>query len=63
MRMTSRRRLPFLFGLVFVVIGALFWVTAPMLGYRIEPAGVVLLLALGVAMALMTYVLSSGLDD
>jgi hypothetical protein len=63
MRMTSRRRLPLVFGLVFVVIGAIFWVAAAPLGYKVEPAGVVLLVALGVAMALMTYVLTSGFDD
>ena len=61
--MTSRRRTAIAFGLVFVIIGISLGAFAPALGYNIEWAGVTMLLALGVAMALMTYVLTAGSRD
>ena len=61
--MTSRRRLAIVFGLVFVVIGVALGAFAPALGYKIEWAGVTMLLALGIAVALMTYVLTAGSRD
>lgn len=47
-------------GLVFVVIGVIYWV-APYLGNgHIDYAGLTMLIALGAAMALMAYVLVAG---
>ena len=49
-----------LVGIIFVVISAVYWV-APALGSgHIDYAGVVMLFALGIAMALMAYVLVAG---
>jgi len=47
-------------GLGFVLIGALYALGAVPLGYEIEWAGVTMLGALGVAMAVMFYVLIAG---
>ncbi len=47
-------------GAVFIVVAIVYAALAPVLGYRIEWAGVTMLGALGVAMALMAYVLISG---
>ncbi len=47
-------------GLIFVIIGALFWVIPAMGGWHVDYAGVTMLLALGVAMAIMAYVLIAG---
>jgi hypothetical protein len=58
----ARRRLPFTFGAVFVVIGIVFGALAQPLGYQVGWAGVTMLLALGVAMALLTYILTAGVD-
>lgn len=61
--MTTRRRNSILIGITFVVIATLYAGLAPVLGYRIEWAGVTLLGALGVAIGVLSYVLSSGSSD
>jgi hypothetical protein len=49
-----------LVGLLFVVIGLVYWVV-PYLGHwHIDYAGVTMLAALGIAMGLMAYVLIAG---
>jgi len=47
-------------GGAFVALAALFALGAVPLGYQIEWAGVTMLAALGIAMALMAYVLIAG---
>ena len=47
-------------GLIFVVIGILFWAIPTFGGWHVDYAGVTMLLALGVAMAIMAYVLIAG---
>lgn len=47
-------------GIAFAVIAALYALLAVPLGYHVEWAGVTMLLALGVAMSLMFYVLIAG---
>ena len=47
-------------GLVFVVIGILFWAIPTYGGWHVDYAGVTMLLALGIAMAIMAYVLVAG---
>jgi uncharacterized membrane protein YfcA len=54
-------------GIIFVVIGVIFWVVPTMQGLpelSVEvAAGTTLLLFLGVAMAIMAYVLVAGSTD
>lgn len=47
-------------GLLFVVIGVLFWAIPTYGGWHVDYAGVTMLLALGIAMAIMAYVLVAG---
>ena len=47
-------------GLIFVVIGAVYWFLPYVLGIHVDYAGVTMLLILGIAMALMFYVLIAG---
>jgi len=47
-------------GIAFIVVGAAYALLAVPLGYEIEWAGVTMLGALGIAMALMFYVLIAG---
>jgi type III secretory pathway component EscT len=61
--MSTRRRNSIIIGITFVVIAMIYGGLAPVLGYRIEWAGVTLLAALGVALGTLTYVLSSGSSD
>ena len=61
--MSARRRNSIVIGLTFVVIATLYGGLAPWLGYRIEWAGVTMLGALGVALGILSYVLSSGDSD
>jgi hypothetical protein len=51
-----------LVGLVFVVIAVIYWAAPTVLGGVIDYAGLTMLIALGVAMALMAYVLFAGLQ-
>jgi len=47
-------------GIVFVVIGLVYWVV-PYLGqWHVDYAGVTMLVVLGIAMGLMAYVLIAG---
>ena len=47
-------------GLIFVVIGFVYWVIPYTLGLHVDYAGVVMLMVLGIAMSLMAYVLIAG---
>jgi hypothetical protein len=47
-------------GLLFVAIGVVFWVVPWYGGWHIDYAGVTMLVALGIAMAIMAYVLIAG---
>jgi hypothetical protein len=49
-----------LVGIVFIVIAFLFWVIPTMGGWHVDYAGVTMLFALGIAMAMMAYVLVAG---
>ncbi len=61
--MTTRRRNSLLIGATFVVIGIAYGLLAVPLGYHVEWAGVTLLPALGVALGILAYVLTSGSSD
>lgn len=47
-------------GLAFVVIAAIYWAIPYFGGWHLDYAGVTMLALLGVAMALMAYVLIAG---
>ena len=47
-------------GLLFVFIGVVFWAVPTIGGWHVDYAGVTMLLALGVAMSIMAYVLIAG---
>ena len=47
-------------GVLFVVIGIIFWAVQALAGWRVDYAGVTMLIALGVAMSIMAYVLIAG---
>lgn len=47
-------------GLFFAAIGIAFWAIPAFGGWHVDYAGVTLLLCLGIAMALMAYVLIAG---
>ena len=47
-------------GIMFVVIGVLFWAVQAIAGWRVDYAGVTMLIALGVATSIMAYVLIAG---
>ncbi|MCI0346817.1 MAG: hypothetical protein L0221_15450 [Chloroflexi bacterium] len=47
-------------GIAFIVVAILYGALAPVFGYEVEFAGVTMLFALGIAMALMAYVLIAG---
>jgi apolipoprotein N-acyltransferase len=47
-------------GIIFVVIGVIYWATQSAGGAHVDYAGVTMLLVLGIAMALMAYVLVAG---
>lgn len=49
-----------LVGILFVVIGVVFWAIPTFGGWHVDFAGVTMLLALGIAMAIMAYVLIAG---
>jgi hypothetical protein len=58
--MLRRHRYAILIGLACVVIGVAYGALAPVLGYKIEWAGVTMLIALGAAMGIMVAVLDTG---
>jgi hypothetical protein len=60
---TTRLRNSLLIGATFVVIGIGYAVLAVPLGYHVEWAGATLLPALGVALGILAYVLTSGSSD
>lgn len=47
-------------GLLFIVIGVIYWLAPYVLGGHIDYAGLTMLIALGAAMAMMAYVLIAG---
>ncbi len=47
-------------GIIFVVIAAVYWAVPYYGGWHLDYAGVTMLALLGVAMALMAYVLIAG---
>lgn len=49
-----------LIGILFVVIGVIFWAAPYLGGWHVDYAGTTLLIFLGAAMALMAYVLVAG---
>jgi len=49
-----------LVGIVFIVVGIIFWAIPAYGGWEMDYAGVTMLLALGIAMAVMAYVLVAG---
>lgn len=60
MQAVRRSRNAIAIGLAFVVVGLAYLFLAEPLHYRIEWAGVTMLVALGAAMGLMAYVLVAG---
>ena len=58
--MTSNRRNALVIGISCVVIAILYGTLAPVFGYRVEYAGVTMLVALGAALGLMFLVLHTG---
>ena len=61
--MTTRRRNSILIGVTFVVVAIVYGGLAVPLGYHIEWAGVTMLFALGFALGILSYVLTSGSSD
>jgi hypothetical protein len=49
-----------LIGVLFVVLGAIYWAAPYFLGAHIDYAGITMLGALGIAMGLLFYVLIAG---
>lgn len=49
-----------LVGIIFVVIGIVFWAIPTYGGWHVDYAGVTMLLLLGVAMAIMAWALVAG---
>jgi uncharacterized membrane protein len=47
-------------GLIFVIIAVIYWAIPTIGGWHVDYAGVTMLIALGVAMSLMAYVLIAG---
>ena len=58
--MSSNRRNALIIGISCVVIAILYGTLAPVFGYRVEYAGVTMLVALGAALGLMFLVLHTG---
>jgi len=47
-------------GVVFIVVGVIYWVVPYVGGWHIDYAGTTMLIALGIAIAFMAYVLVAG---
>ena len=47
-------------GLLFVIIAVIYWAVPTVGGWHVDYAGTTMLLALGVAMSLLAYVLIAG---
>jgi hypothetical protein len=56
----SHPRNALIIGITFVVIAALYWLTAYAGNGHIDYAGITMLAALGIAMGLLAYVLIAG---
>ena len=52
-----------LVGIIFVVIGAVYWALPYFGGWHLDYAGVTMLAVLGIAMGIMFYVLIAGSTD
>ena len=50
-------------GIIFVIIGFLYWGLAELAHVHVDYAGVTMLAVLGIAMAVMAYVLVAGSSD
>jgi hypothetical protein len=61
--MLRRYRISLAIGLSCIVVGVLYGGLAPVFNYKIEWAGVTMLIALGVALGLMAAVLDTGSGD
>ena len=63
--MTSRQRWSIVIGVTWVALALGYFLFGPVLGYRSEDqwAGSAMLVALGAAMGIMAYVLTSGSSD
>ncbi len=63
--MTRRRRNSIIIGVTWVVLAIGFFTLGPALGYPPDQqwAGATMLVALGAAMGIMSYVLTSGSSD
>jgi hypothetical protein len=61
--MLRRYRYPIVIAIACIVLGVLYGSLAPVFGYKIEWAGMTMLIALGVALGLMVAVLDSGSGD
>jgi hypothetical protein len=55
-----RPRSAALVGVLFAVIGVVYWVVQAGTGFAVDYAGVTMLLLLGIAMSIMCYVLIAG---
>jgi uncharacterized membrane protein YgaE (UPF0421/DUF939 family) len=49
-----------LVGVAFIVVGVIYWVVPSVGGWHIDYAGTTMLIALGLAIAFMAYVLVAG---
>lgn len=58
--MLGRHRNSIGIGIACVVLGVVYGALAPVFGYKVEWAGVTMLIALGAAMGIMVAVLSAG---
>ena len=56
----QRPRYAALVGIIFVVIAVVYWAVPYFGGWHLDYAGTTMLLVLGIAMALMAYVLVAG---
>ena len=63
--MSRRRRNSIIIGVTWVVLALAYYLLGPVFGYRPEEqwAGATMLFALGAAMGIMAYVLTSGSSD
>ncbi len=52
-----------LIGLIFVVIGAIYWAVPTFGGWHVDYAGVTMLILLGVATSILAYVLVAGTSN
>ena len=47
-------------GLLFVIVGAIYWAVQTFAGWEVDYAGVTLLILVGIAIGIMSYVLIAG---